>query len=249
MNCLPWIFFWFAGLPSQKWVCPSMTKISSPLAVLYMAFLLLPLGLSVMRLAVGVAGLAWPAPMPAKRCSQQSSNDVSHHLVHVAEQHDGVVIRHDHAAVMRRGGNFEEMRGHHPTQLLRNLVHLEFHFAVAIDADHGGHVRHPDMIVAAHNVGNSARLDAVVHRDSTLMRHRVFECDVFHRFEDVVIFVQHVDLLKGWVKRRGVGYDERLAGTFRPSSAAIPLMRFFACTRASPNVAILTRGCDQIGCR
>src|SRR6266567_3805098 len=156
MNCLPWIFFWFAGLPSQKWVCPSMTKISSPLAVLYMAFLLLPLGLSVMRLAVGVAGLAWPAPMPAERCSQQSSNDVFHHL-----------------------------------------VHLEFHFAVAIDADHGGHVRHPDMIVAAHDVGNSARLDAVVHRDSTLMRHRVFECDVFHRFEDVVIFVQHVDLLKG----------------------------------------------------
>jgi hypothetical protein len=35
-----------------------MTKISSPLAVLYMAFLLLPLGLSVMWLAVGVAGLA-----------------------------------------------------------------------------------------------------------------------------------------------------------------------------------------------
>ena len=58
MNCLPWMFFWFAGLPSQKWVCPSMTKISSPLAVLYMAFLLLPLGLSVVRLAVGVAGLS-----------------------------------------------------------------------------------------------------------------------------------------------------------------------------------------------
>jgi len=32
------------------------------LAVLYMAFLLLPLGLSVMGLAVGVAELAWPAP-------------------------------------------------------------------------------------------------------------------------------------------------------------------------------------------
>src|SRR6266481_5014599 len=78
------------------------------------------------------------------------------------------------------------MRGHDPTQLLRNLIHLEFHFAVAVDADHGGHVCHPDM---------------------------------------------------------------RLAGTFRPSSVAIPLMRFFACPKASPNVATLTRGCDQIGCR
>jgi hypothetical protein len=34
-------------------------------------FLLLPLGLSVMRLAVGVAGLAWPARTPATHCSKQ----------------------------------------------------------------------------------------------------------------------------------------------------------------------------------
>src|SRR5258705_422009 len=97
MNCLPWIFFWLAGLPSQKWVCPSMTKISSPLAVLYMAFLLLPLGLSVMRLA------------------------------------------------------------------------------------------------------------AVVHRDSALVRNRILERDVFHRFEDVVVLLQHICLLKGLVKGRWVG--------------------------------------------
>src|SRR3954470_17775421 len=31
------------------------------------------------------------------------SNNVFHHLVHVAEQHDGIIIRHDHAAIMRRG--------------------------------------------------------------------------------------------------------------------------------------------------
>src|SRR3981081_2953919 len=226
MNCLPWIFFWFAGLPSQKWVCPSITKISSPLAVLYMAFLLLPLGLSVMRLAVGVAGLAWPAPMPAKRCSQQSSNDVFHHLVHVAEQHDGVVIRHDHAAVMRRGRNLEKMRRHDATQLFRNLIHLEFHLAVAIDPDHRRHIRDLDMVVTAHDVGNRACLDAVVHRNTALMRYGILECDVLHRFEDVVALVQHVFLLKSLSKGLGSGYDARLAGTRSPSSVAIPLMRF-----------------------
>src|SRR5882757_590211 len=122
MNCLPWIFFWFAGLPSQKWVCPSMTKISSPLAVLYIAFLLLPLGVNVMRLAVGVAGLAWPAPVPARHCSLRSSDDVFHHFVHVAEQHDGVVVGHHHAAVMGRGRDLEQMRCHDATQLFRNFV-------------------------------------------------------------------------------------------------------------------------------
>ena len=35
------MFLWFAGLPSQKWVWPSMTKISSPLAVLYMGHFLI----------------------------------------------------------------------------------------------------------------------------------------------------------------------------------------------------------------
>src|ERR1700760_1099918 len=110
------MFFWFAGLPSQKWVWPSMTKISSPLAVLYMAFLLLPLGLFVMRPAIGepiwrLAGLRRPGRALSR------SDDVFHHLVHVAEQHDGVVVRHDHAAVMRRCRNFEEMRGHLATQL------------------------------------------------------------------------------------------------------------------------------------
>src|SRR5713101_6190461 len=80
------------------------------------------------------------------------------------------------------------MRGHDPTQLLRNLIHLEFHFAVAVDADHGGHVCHPDMIVAAHDVGNGACLDAV-----------------FHRFEDVVFLMQHVCLPKSLVKGRWAG--------------------------------------------
>src|SRR6267142_2048022 len=141
------------------------------------------------------------------------------------------------------------MRSHDPTQLLRNLIHLEFHFAGAVDADHGGHVCYPDMIVATHDVSDRACLDAVVHRDSALMRNRILECDVFHRFEDVVVLLQHVCLLKGLVKGVGLGYDARLAGTFRPSSVAIPLMRFFACAKASPNVATLTRGCDQIGCR
>jgi len=36
----------------------------------------------------------------------------------------------------------------------------------------------------------------IVHRDSALMRNRILECDVFHRFEDVVVLLQHVDLLK-----------------------------------------------------
>src|SRR6202171_2536905 len=52
-----------------------------------------------------------------------------------------------------------------------------------------------------------------------------------------------------WLRGVGLDYDARLAGTFRPSSVAIPLMRFFACPKASPNVATLTRGCDQLGCR
>ena len=55
------MFFWFAGLPSQKCVCPSITKISSPLAVLYMAFLLLPNGLlcgSPLAQPASLAGIA-----------------------------------------------------------------------------------------------------------------------------------------------------------------------------------------------
>src|SRR5216683_868695 len=75
----------------------------------------------------------------------------------------------------------------------------------SVDADHGGHVCHPDMIVAAHDVGNGACLDAVVHRDSALVRNRILERDVFHRFEDVVVLLQHVCLLKGLVKGRWVG--------------------------------------------
>src|ERR1700733_11507139 len=237
------MFFWFAGLPSQKCVCPSMTKISSPLAVLYMAFAPAP----VVRADYDEARLrrsriAWPAPRPAMTSFAVTSDDVFHHLVHVAEQHDGVVVGHDHAAVMRRGRYLEEMRGHDAAQFLRNLIHLEFHLPVAVDADHRRHVRHPDMIVATHDVGDRARLDAIVHRDPALMRNRILECDVLHRFEDIVVLVQHVCLLRGWVKGARLGYEARLAGTFKPSSVAIPLMRFFACARPSVNVATLTRG-------
>ena len=78
----------------------------------------------------------------------------------------------------------------------RNLIHLEFHLAVAIDTDHRRHVGHLDVFMTAHDFGDSARLDAIVHCHSALMRHRVLERDVFHRFEDVVILVQHVGLQK-----------------------------------------------------
>src|SRR5215475_10808791 len=100
MNCLPWIFFWFAGLPSQKWVCPSMTKISSPLAVLYMAFSL-PHEIECYDARLAQPGR--PGIRPARHRSRPSLDDVFHHLVHIAEQHDRVVVRHDHAAVMGRG--------------------------------------------------------------------------------------------------------------------------------------------------
>src|SRR5215475_95184 len=103
MNCLPWIFFWFAGLPSQKWVCPSMTKISSPLAVLYMAFLPFPHEIechqgSPLAQPVGPAGTE-----PARHRSRLSLDDVLHHLVHVSEQHDRVIVGHHHPPVMGRG--------------------------------------------------------------------------------------------------------------------------------------------------
>ena|SRR5437870_2382783 len=35
MNSLPWRLRWFVGLASHRWVCPSMTKISSPSGVMY----------------------------------------------------------------------------------------------------------------------------------------------------------------------------------------------------------------------
>src|SRR5260370_40987 len=84
-----------------------------------------------------------------------------------------------------------------------------------VDADHGGHVCHSAMSVAAHDVGNSARLDAVVHRDSALMRNRILERDVFHRFEDVVVLLQHVCLLKGLVKGRWVGLRCEISWTLQ----------------------------------
>src|SRR3984957_13811950 len=116
------------------------------------------------------------------------------------------------------------MRGHDATKLLRNLIHLEFHLAGAVDTDHRRHMGHPDMLVTAHDIGDRARLDTVVHRDPALMRHGVLGRDAFHRFEDVVVLLQHVWLLKDSVKGRRSGYDARLAGTFRPSSLVIPLM-------------------------
>src|SRR5258708_39545073 len=140
------------------------------------------------------------------------------------------------------------MRSHDPTELLRNLIQLEFHFVGAVDADHGGHVCYPDMIVATHDVSDRACLDAVVHRDSALMRNRILECDVFHRFEDVVVLLQHVCLLKGLVKGRWVGLRCEISWNLQAKLCSDTLMRFFACPKASPNVATLTRGCDQIGC-
>ena len=71
MNCLPWMFFWLAGLPSQKCVWPSMTKISSPLAVLYMAFLLLPLRIEYCEARRWRSRITWPAPKPAMHRSLQ----------------------------------------------------------------------------------------------------------------------------------------------------------------------------------
>src|SRR5262245_15165425 len=131
----------------------------------------------------------------------------------------------------------------------RRSSDLEYHLAAAVDADHRRHVGHGGVVMAAHHGGDCSGLDAVVHRDPALIRDRVLELDVLHRFEDVVGFVHHVELLMDCVKRRGFGYDARLAGTFRPSSAAMPLMRFFARASPSLNVTTLTRGCDQIGCR
>ena len=39
---------------------------------------------------------------PARHRSRSSLDDVFHHLVHVSEQHDRVVVGHDHPAVMGR---------------------------------------------------------------------------------------------------------------------------------------------------
>ena len=51
-------------------------------------------------------------------------------------------------------------------------------------------------------------------------------------FPNGTVFVQHFDLLKDWVKGRGLGYDESLAGTFRPiiwarTAASLPTMSLF----------------------
>jgi hypothetical protein len=51
------------------------------------------------------------------------------------------------------------------------------------------------MFVATHDVSNRASLDAIVHRDPALMGNGIVECDVFHRFEDVIVLMQHVCLL------------------------------------------------------
>src|SRR5260370_38636450 len=93
---------------------------------------------------------------------------VSKGIVHGSEQRDGVVVDHHHPAVMRRGRDLEYVRGHDPTQLLRNLIHLEFHFAVAVDADHGGHVVPPAMIMAAHSYGNGPCPEPSLHPSAQL---------------------------------------------------------------------------------
>src|SRR6218665_2916305 len=82
----------------------------------------------------------WPSMMkissPDSVMNMPCSLLERHGFFHVAEQHHGVLVQHDHAAVVRGGGDLEQVRRHLAAQRLGDLVHLELDAALAVDADH-----------------------------------------------------------------------------------------------------------------
>src|SRR5882757_2139227 len=173
MNCLPWMFFWFSGLPSQKWVWPSTTKMSLPSGVLYMVA------------SAAIALIGW-----ARRARRRAGFlwrlfDVFEHLVHVAEQDHRVVVDANHAAVVGGGVDLEGLGRNLAAEILADRIHLEDQLAIAVDADQRRLVGdgHPRLL--AHEFGDGASLDRVVHGDAALVRNRLLEGDVLHRLEDV----------------------------------------------------------------
>src|SRR3954471_12706878 len=114
-----------------------MMKISSPSAVRYMLSSAVSFFLEVLVWVLGHGPTYDPCRLG--RGPTPGRSRVFEGVVHVAEQHDRIVVDHDHAAVMGGGGDLEQMRGHLATQRLADLVHLELHLAFAVDPDHGGH--------------------------------------------------------------------------------------------------------------
>eukprot|EP01085_Mycamoeba_gemmipara_P001629 Mycagemm_TRINITY_DN9559_c0_g2::TRINITY_DN9559_c0_g2_i1::g.1629::m.1629 type:complete len:105 gc:universal TRINITY_DN9559_c0_g2_i1:676-990(+) len=94
---------------------------------------------------------------------------------------------------MGGGGDLEQMRGHRAAQRLADLVHLELHRALAVEADHGRHVGDRDPRLLAHHLGDDAGFDAVVHGDAALVRDRRLELHVLHGLEDVGVHLGHLD--------------------------------------------------------
>src|SRR5258708_2540405 len=191
------MFFWLAGLPSQKWVCPSMTNISSPSAVLYMAILPSPsCGQFFHHRAAGSSGRTVPEQGPTLGPAlERSVLYIDQRFIHVAEQNDRIVVNHDHAAIMRRGRDFEQMRRHRTTQRFADLVHFELQPGLAIDPDHRRQIGDRDIWFLLHDLGDVARLDAVVHRYPALAGNRILEPDVLHRLEDIRVMCSHFRLL------------------------------------------------------
>src|SRR5580692_3308659 len=180
MNCLPWMFFWLAGLPSQKCVCPSMTNISSPLAVLYMAISPYPVMRAILASSsAGSSGRPEQGPTLGPAL-EKSVLDIDQRFIHVAEQNDRIVVNHDHAAIMRRGRDFEQMRRHRTTLRFADLVHFELQLGLAINPDHRRQIGDRDIWFLLHDLCDGARLDAVVHRYPALVGNRILEPDVLH---------------------------------------------------------------------
>src|SRR5271165_467686 len=151
MNCLPWMLLWFSGLPSQKWVWPSTTKISLPCGVLNM-----------------VSSSCFEAMRPAGRSGGGSRRpadlrrrrlDVFEDVLHVAEQNHGVVVDANHAAVVGRGIHFEDRGRHLAAEVFGNLVDLENELAFAVDADQRRLIGDADVVFLAHELGDRSRLD------------------------------------------------------------------------------------------
>src|SRR6218665_2461363 len=100
MNCWPCTFFRLALLPSHRWTCPSMMKMSSPLLVRYMVWVswLIQCGRSAPRQG---GGPAW-APMGSD--GRAARLLVGHRVLHIAKQYDGMIIDPPNAPLVARCG-------------------------------------------------------------------------------------------------------------------------------------------------
>jgi len=133
--------------------------------------------------------VAWEgrAPQsPGPFNSWPRGTNIFHHLVHIAEQHDGVVVEPNHAPVVGGRVDLERLRRHFATEIIGDLIHFEGELGLAVNANERRLIGDGDARLRAHEVGDGSRLDRVVHRDPALMRNRLFEVDVLHRLEDVL---------------------------------------------------------------